>query len=110
MKVVLSGVDRDVVRDHATAAAEKLWQSSKMHALLGPPGSGKTTVTHEAIEYTLEQNGSVLFALPTNQLKARMKLRYGCRVDLDTCYSAFGFGDRHEFMPNLDLYNFDRCR
>ena len=45
------------------------------------------------------------FATPTNALRVRMQMRYGQRIDLDTCHTAFGFSEDQQYCPSLAIYN-----
>ena len=49
----------------ADRALESLLENNQMLALLGPPGTGKTTVTHRLVEWVLQRDGRVLFTTPT---------------------------------------------
>ena len=85
------------------AARNELWESSKIIAVTGAPGTGKTAFTHRVIEKALEVGGKVLFALPTTQLASRMRARYGHRIVIDTCAASFAFDDPQAY-PFLAMY------
>ena len=42
-------------------------------AVLGPPGSGKTTRAKSLIRYVKAQGGDVLFTFPTGQMQSRLR-------------------------------------
>ena len=89
----------------ADAAREVAWNENKALVCLGPPGTGKTTVTHACIQRAIDRAGKVLFALPTAQLASRMRERYGSTVDVDTCHAAFMLNEElHVAMPILAAY------
>ena len=84
---------------------QAMLEDSKICVCLGPPGSGKTTLVHAAVERTLAAGGQVLFACPTAQLASRMRERYGDRLVVDTCHAAFHLNE--DILVNasaLDLY------
>ena len=78
----------------------------KVAACFGPPGTGKTAVSHLLIEYAPEQGCEVLFALPTAQLSSRMREKYAThtrRADItfNTCHAAMGLDEPFVNIPTL---------
>jgi ASC-1-like (ASCH) protein len=59
----------------------------------GPPGTGKTTAVFLIIDYVLENDGYVLFAVYTAQLASRMREKYAKhprkhQIRIDTCHGV----------------------
>ena len=77
-------------------------------AVLGPPGSGKTTVAKSLIAYAKGLGGEVLFAFPTGQMQSRLRSELqgaGLEVDCDTCHGAFQLHKmERDALPVLDQY------
>jgi len=105
-----ASIDRAVAFMNSTSsddAARILRETTaRIAACFGPPGSGKTAVTHLLIEYALDQDGEVLFALPTAQLASRMREKYADhprrdQIGFDTCHAAFGLGEEFVNAPTL---------
>lgn len=90
----------DELREHAL-------QHGRIIVCFGAPGTGKTSAVFNIIDYAMRWNGRVLFALPTAQLAARMRERWGNAIDIDTCAAAFGFMENISAgaMPSLIIYD-----
>ena len=76
----------------AEVLLEKRRRYARPGAVLGPPGSGKTTRAKKLVRYVLEQGGEVLFTFPTGQMQSRLRAELqseGLKVDVDTCHGAF---------------------
>ena len=58
--------------------------NSRPQAVIGPPGTGKTTVIDKCVRRCLRQGGRVLFALPTAQQASRVRTKHP-EADVDTC-------------------------
>ena len=56
--------------------------------VLGPAGSGKTTVVQRAMQAVHEQGGSVLVVAPTGRLAATFRAQFP-HLDVDTIHGAF---------------------
>ena len=79
------------------------WSQRRVIAGLGPPGTGKTTVVETCIRKTIDDGGSVLYALPTAQQASRVRTRVPEAVDVDTCSGAFYFyRSSSEIVDRLD--------
>ena len=74
--------------------------NGRILAGLGPPGTGKT------VEEAVAKGARVLYALPTGQLAARMRVRHP-EIQMDTCHSAFWLRrPRAEAVAALTEYDF----
>ena len=74
-------------------------------AVIGPPGTGKTTVVDKCVRKCIRQGGCVLFALPTAQQAARVRSKHPM-ADVDTCAGAFFLHkDSVEVMDCLTQYD-----
>ena len=94
--------DADDVLDDVLLDA---YESNRILAALGPPGSGKTSVVHACIDRWQARGARVLFALPTGQLAAQMR-RLRPDVDVDTCHGAFLFRQEiSQALPILSSYD-----
>ena len=80
--------------------------NGKILAGLGPPGTGKTVVANQCIEEAVVRGARVLYALPTGQLAARMRVRHP-EIQVDTCHGAFWLHrPRAEAVAALTEYDF----
>ena len=77
----------------ADEAGETLHKDNLVIAVLGPPGTGKTTLTHGIVQWVQDQGGRISLSMPTNVSTARVKKRYRNAIDIGTCHSAFGFDE-----------------
>ncbi|CAE7473081.1 Pif1 [Symbiodinium pilosum] len=79
--------------------------NSRPQAVIGPPGTGKTTVIDKCVRRCLRQGGRVLFALPTAQQASRVRTKHP-EADVDTCAGAFFlYKDSVEVMDCLTQYD-----
>ena len=79
--------------------------NSRPQAVIGPPGTGKTTVIDKCVRRCLRQGGRVLFALPTAQQASRVRTKHP-EADVDTCAGAFFlYKDCVEVMDCLTQYD-----
>ena len=85
-------------------AREKLLNENYIIAVCGPPGTGKTTLTHRIIQWTMQNYGRVLFTMPTNVGTARVRKKYGNTIDVSTCHAAFGFDEELPHRSMLEYY------
>lgn len=90
--------------DCAIAAKEKLWEENKIVVILGPPGSGKTTVQKRLILQNHAKGGRAFYALPNNALAARMRDLCGSIIQTGTCHSILGLDEPPLYWPSLDLW------
>ena len=58
------------------------------YVLLGPAGSGKTTVLDLCVKRCVKRGGRVLIALPTGMLASRYREKFP-DLDVDTVHGAF---------------------
>ena len=99
--------------EEADDAKEKLWNQSTIIILLGPPGSGKTTMQKRTLLRTANRGGKAFFGLPTNALMSRMSEIFGTVDDVRTCHSVFGFDLPEIEQPTILMYNVgfvDECQ
>ena len=74
-------------------------------AVIGPPGTGKTTVVDKCVRRCIRHGERVLYALPTAQQAARVRIRHP-DADVDTCAGAFFlYKDSVEVMDCLTQYD-----
>ena len=94
-------VDDDTYEAIVDAASYK----GKMVVVLGPPGTGKTTVVHKCVKKWHKEGARILFALPTGQLASEIR-RVHPEITVDTCHGAFLFHkDLTEALPILTQYD-----
>lgn len=74
----------------ADQARDLCWRDTRIRALEGPPGSGKTTVACALVDEVLAQGLEVLWTVFTAQLASRMRERLPKGVVVDTCHAALG--------------------
>ena len=80
--------------------------NGRILAGLGPPGTGKTVVADRCIEEAVAKGARVLYALPTGQLAAQMRVRHP-EIQVDTCHGAFWLHrPRAEAVAALTEYDF----
>ena len=89
--------------DEARADAER---NGKAVCCFGAPGTGKTTATFRMIKHAIDKGGRILLALPTAQLAARMREKWGEYIEINTCAAAFGYLEHLAAgaMPSLGIY------
>ena len=78
---------------------EEALNRNKAIAVLGPPGTGKTTRAKELIRYARSKDADVLFAFPTGQMQSRLRAELqseGLQVDIDTCHGAFALHKKEQ--------------
>lgn len=105
-RVELSIRARDADNDEDyEAIIDKANTRQPIIAALGPPGTGKTKVINDKINYWKRKGARILFALPTGNLAARMRAEHP-DIDVDTCHGAFLFHrDVSEALPILSQYD-----
>ena len=105
-KVQVAMEARDAVDDETyEAIVDAASDKAKIVVVLGPPGTGKTTVVHKSVKKWHRQGARILFALPTGQLASEMR-RVHPDINVDTCHGAFLFHkDLTEALPILTQYD-----
>ena len=94
-------IDDDTYEAIVDAASYK----GKIVVVLGPPGTGKTTVVHKCVKKWHQEGARILFALPTGQLASEIR-RVHPEINVDTCHGAFLFHkDLTEALPILTQYD-----
>ena len=90
----------------AEALVEEAFKEGKIYVCTGGPGTGKTTVALACLHRTLELEGRVLFAYPTNRQASRMRVKLPPEVTVDTYHAAFGL-DEEPGAVAIALAQFD---
>ena len=105
-KVQVAMEARDAVDDETyEAIVDAASDKGKIVVVLGPPGTGKTTVVHKCVKKWHRQGARIMFALPTGQLASEMR-RVHPDINVDTCHGAFLFHkDLTEALPILTQYD-----
>ena len=100
--VDIEATKTDAEFDRLCAAAQSTHQPI---VVVGPPGSGKTTVVDHEIARIVENGGRVLYMLPTGLQAVRMRLRHP-HVDVDTVAAICGLHkDLNEVLHVFELYD-----
>ncbi|CAE8608166.1 unnamed protein product, partial [Polarella glacialis] len=73
---------------------------SRIRALEGPPGTGKTTIARYVVELAETYGLKVLWSVYTAQLASRMREVFGDRIDINTCHAALGFDEEYHNVSN----------
>ena len=92
-EAVNARIDRALAARHAPASevdrlAREAADANSVLVCTGPPGSGKTLVADLCIQRSVASHATVLYALPTGQLAARVRQRHP-GIHVDTCHGAF---------------------
>ena len=89
--------------DEARAECNK---KNSIRVLEGPPGTGKTTVAKHFVQEAVGSGLSVLWAVYTAQLAARIRAEVPSAVTVATCHQAFALGaEMAECAYNLVGYD-----